>query len=55
LAIDGAWRQGISPVAIVEGLRQKQATNEARRWPDWRTAQDGQPIEHIRVGPEEAR
>lgn len=28
----------------------KQSRNEARDWPDWRTAPEGKAIEHIRSG-----
>jgi len=35
----------------------KQARNEARDWPDWRTAEKGKAIEHVRIktkiGPDE--
>lgn len=48
LALDGAWRNGASPEKIVETLRAKQAKNEARKWPDWRTAEPGKAIEHVR-------
>lgn len=49
LAFDGALRQGYSPHEIVEALVRKQAKNEARTWPDWRTVPEGQPIEHDRT------
>lgn len=48
LALDGAWRAGFSPEQIVAALAAKQAKNEARQWPDWRTSAPGQAIEHIR-------
>ena len=48
LALDGAWRAGHSPEAIVAALVAKQDKNEARRWPDWRTAAPGKAIEHDR-------
>lgn len=47
LAFDGAWRSGASPEAIVGALVGKQAKNERRIWPDWRTAAPDQPIEHV--------
>lgn len=50
LALDGAWRQGISPDDIAWALLAKQATNSRRAWPDWRTASPDQPIEHDRSG-----
>lgn len=48
LALDGAWRAGHSPEEIATALSDKQARNEARRWPDWRKAEPGKAIEHIR-------
>lgn len=47
LALDGAWRAGHSPADIVAALQAKQAKNERRKWPDWRTAEPGKAIEHI--------
>jgi hypothetical protein len=49
LALDGAWRSGASPEQIVAALVAKQAKNEARTWPDWRTAEPGKAIQHVRV------
>ncbi|MGB0131183.1 dATP/dGTP pyrophosphohydrolase domain-containing protein [Chlorobium sp.] len=48
LALDGAWRAGFTPKQIVDGLIRKQGINELRTWPDWRTAEPGKAIEHIR-------
>ena len=48
LAFDGAIRAGFEPEQIVQALLDKQAKNERRRWPDWRTATPGKAIEHIR-------
>lgn len=48
LALDGAWRAGYNPDQIIEALRSKQAKNESRKWPDWRTAEPGKAIEHHR-------
>jgi hypothetical protein len=50
LAIDGAWRQGITPGELATALVVKQATNRSRRWPNWRTASPNEPIEHDRDG-----
>lgn len=49
LALDGAWRSSddVLPEDIVSMLNYKYEKNFARRWPDWRTAAEGQPIEHI--------
>ncbi|MES2136185.1 MAG: dATP/dGTP pyrophosphohydrolase domain-containing protein [Pseudomonadota bacterium] len=48
LAFDGAWRAGYSPEQIVAALVAKQAKNEGRDWPDWRTQPTDRAIEHIR-------
>jgi hypothetical protein len=48
LAFDGAWRAGYLPAEIVAALVAKQTKNEARRWPDWRTAAPDKAIEHVR-------
>jgi hypothetical protein len=48
LALDGAGRSGLSPQQIIDGVKAKQARNEARTWPDWRTADPDKAIEHDR-------
>lgn len=48
LALDGAWRADHDPQAILDAVQAKQAKNESRQWPDWRTAEPGKAIEHIR-------
>ena len=50
LALDGAWRAGYSPDQIIAALAGKQAKNEARDWPDWRTSDPNKAIEHVRIG-----
>ena len=50
LALDGAWRAGYHPGEIVMALTKKQAKNEARNWPDWRTMPTDKAIEHDRTG-----
>lgn len=50
LALDGAWRAGHSPEDIVLAIAEKQMKNEVRKWPDWRTAEPGKAIEHVRDG-----
>lgn len=50
LALDGAWRAGYTPEAIADGIESKQARNEARAWPDWRTQSPDRAIEHVREG-----
>lgn len=47
LALDGAWRAGGEPQQIIDTIRAKQTENEARTWPDWRTADPDAPIEHV--------
>jgi hypothetical protein len=49
LGLDGAWRAGYTPGQICRALEAKQAKNEARKWPDWRTSRQDRAIEHIRT------
>jgi hypothetical protein len=49
LAFDGAWRHGWEPQQIIDAIKAKQAKNEARTWPDWRTMSADQAIEHDRT------
>lgn len=46
LALDGAWRAGHSPSAIVAALEAKQAVNLAREWPP--PGPQDEPTEHVR-------
>jgi hypothetical protein len=48
LAFDGAWRAGWEPQQIIDAIKAKQERNEAREWPDWRTAPADRAIEHVR-------
>jgi hypothetical protein len=52
LGFDGALRlaqeEGIPFEQVVSAWRAKQAKNETRKWPDWRTADPEKAIEHIR-------
>jgi hypothetical protein len=48
LAIDGAWRTGASPIAIIDAVKAKLTRNEARVWPDWRQGSPDKAIEHDR-------
>jgi hypothetical protein len=48
LAFDGAWRAGWEPQDIIDAIKTKQARNEARKWPDWRTMSADRAIEHDR-------
>lgn len=48
LALDGAWRAGFTPEEIAAAIEAKQTKNEGRKWPDWRTAEPGKAIEHVR-------
>ena len=50
LAFDGAWRAGWEPQQIIDAIKAKQAKNEARTWPDWRTMSEDAAIEHDRRG-----
>lgn len=52
LALDGAWRTGATPEQIIAALVAKQTKNEGRQWPDWRTAEPGKAIEHVRTADE---
>ncbi|WCU06394.1 DUF550 domain-containing protein [Pseudomonas aeruginosa] len=49
LALDGAWRTGATPAQIIDALVAKQTKNEARTWPDWRSAPADKAIEHDRA------
>lgn len=48
LALNGACRTGAASQDIIDAIKAKQARNEARSWPDWRTADLDTPIEHVR-------
>ena len=50
LAFDGTMRQGHTPQQIIDAVKAKQARNEARTWPDWRTMSTDTAIEHDRRG-----
>lgn len=49
LGLDGAWRSGATPQQIIAAIVAKQAKNEARTWPDWRTVDPNKAIEHQRT------
>lgn len=49
LALDGAWRAGHEPQEIIDAIVNKQAKNENRVWPDWRTMSADKAIEHDRT------
>lgn len=34
---------------IIDAIKAKQAKNEARDWPDWRTRDPDKAIEHVKV------
>lgn len=55
LGLDGAWRTGATPQQIIDALVAKQARNEGRTWPDWRTSDPDRAIEHDRAIEEEAQ
>ncbi|QDH92497.1 hypothetical protein SEA_DMITRI_55 [Gordonia phage Dmitri] len=48
LAFDGAWRSGAEPQEIIDAIIAKQAKNETREWPDWRSQDPNKAIEHDR-------
>lgn len=48
LSFDGAWRAGHEPEIVIQAIRDKQAKNEKRVWPDWRKADRSKAIEHVR-------
>lgn len=55
LTMDGAMRSGHSPETIAAAWVAKQTKNEGRNWPDWRTAEPGKAIEHVRTADEQHR
>lgn len=48
LALDGAWRSGLTPIGLIGGLQEKLARNKSRAWPDWRTQDPNKAIEHVK-------
>lgn len=48
LGLDGAWRAGNDGATVIAAIKAKQAKNERRTWPDWRTADRDKAIEHVR-------
>lgn len=48
LALTAAMRHGHSPQAVIDQIIAKQAINENRTWPDWRTCDPTKAIEHVR-------
>lgn len=50
LALGAALRVCGDPQTVIDVVRAKLERNMARTWPDWRTADPGQPIEHDRGG-----
>ncbi len=48
LGFDGGLRAGLSPAEFITKIVAKQAKNERRDWPDWRTADPNKAIEHVR-------
>lgn len=48
LGFDGALRAEHTPQEIIAAIVAKQTKNEGRTWPDWRTADPGKAIEHVR-------
>lgn len=54
-ALCSALCAGFTLEALGEVMKLKLATNKERKWPDWRTVQAGQPIEHVRSDEEQER
>lgn len=50
IALDGAWRAGHEPQAILDAIAAKHEINQKRTWPDWRGRSQDEAIEHIRGG-----
>jgi len=48
LSLDGYWRHGGTPAGLLQLMAEKLERNKQRRWPDWRTMTEGEPIEHVR-------
>ncbi|TPG60144.1 dATP/dGTP pyrophosphohydrolase domain-containing protein [Ewingella americana] len=48
LGLDGAWRSGTKTEHIINALESKLELLKMRDYPDWRTADENKPIEHIR-------
>ena len=48
LAVDASLRAGHSADDLFAALEAKQRKNFSRRWPDWRKAEPGKAIEHVR-------
>ncbi len=49
LAFAGALRAGYTPEQVADMVGFKQAKNECRKWPDWRTRERGKAVEHVRT------
>jgi len=50
LAFDGAWRHGWDSQETIDAIKRKQAINQERVWPDWRTRSEDEAIDHNRTG-----
>ena len=48
LFLDARRRAGFSLLEIIQAAQAKMVENKARQWPDWRTADGTQPIEHLK-------
>ncbi len=51
VACEVAAERGLARHAVVAAVIAKQARNEARTWPDWRTLPPDAPIEHVSDAP----
>ena len=50
LVVDAASRHGFDEYELTDMLDMKQRKNQRREWPDWRKAEPGKAIEHVRDG-----
>jgi hypothetical protein len=50
LVVDGAFRSGHEPQTLIDAFGSKLTINEGRTWPDWRTVDTQEAIEHVRTG-----
>lgn len=48
LASDGAFREGYTPENIAAAWAMKLDINMSRTWPDWRSAEPGKAIKHVK-------
>ena len=49
LAFDGAMRLGYTPLEVIAAYKDKMRINTEREWPDWRQAEPGKAIQHVKT------